>query len=238
MDSADLPHEQWLDSVGLGQRDDRGTAETRRSRVEAHPDERVGGVEPRGSHTERAELDRLHREARHERLHHRNAAADVPRHRPDVVEARREREDTVGRDEAVARLEPDDPAARRRNPDRAARIGAERRVRERRDECGRRAAARSAGGPAGRRRVRDRPVVEILRGDAVGELVQVRLANVCVAGLLEQPHGRSRLGRDVIGEHGRPIRRPHPGRVEQILHSEPDPTRGRLELRDEDAVQS
>jgi len=39
----------------------------------------------------------------------------------------------------------------------------------------------------------------------------------------------------VVGEDGGPVRRPDPGRVEEILDREPDPV-ARLELRDEDPV--
>ncbi len=77
----------------------------------------------------------------------------------------------------------------------------------------------------GRGRVRDRAVVGVLRGDAVGELVQVRLADVRVSGRLEPPHRLGRLRRHVVGEHGRAVRRPHARRVEEVLDREPDARR-------------
>ena len=46
----------------------------------------------------------------------------------------------------------------------------------------------------------------------------------------------ARLGRDVVGEHRRAVRRAHAGRVEEILDREPPPCRARLELGDEDPV--
>ena len=106
---------------------------------------------------------------------------DVARHRPGVVEARREREHAVERHEPVRRLEAGDPAARGRDADRAARVGAEADVDEPGGDRRRRAAARATRDAAGRGRVRHRAVVGVLRGDAVGELVQVRLAGVRVA---------------------------------------------------------
>jgi hypothetical protein len=78
--------------------------------------------------------------------------------------------------------------------------------------------------------------VEVLGGDAVGELVQVRLADVRIAGRLEQPHRVRRLGRHVIREDGRAVGRADTGRVEEILDREPDPGTGLGDLGDEDAV--
>ena len=149
---------------------------------------------------------------------------DVARHRPDVVEARREREDAVDRHEPVARLEAGDPAARGRDADRAAGVGPERRVGEPERERRRRAAARPAGGPAGRRRVRHRPVVEVLRGD---RRRRTRAGSSCrrsrSPAASSRQHGLGAAVGHVLGEDGRPVGRPDAGRVEEVLDREPDP---------------
>ena len=161
----------------------------------AGADERIGLAEPRDAGAELRERDLRDGEPGTSAAIIATAARDVCGHRPGVVEARREREDAVGRDEPVARLEADDAAAGGGDPDRAARVGAERRLGETGRDRRRRAAARAARGAAGRGRVRDGAVVEVLRGDPVGELVQVRLADVGVAGLLEAGDGDRGLGR-------------------------------------------
>jgi hypothetical protein len=79
--------------------------------------------------------------------------------------------------------------------------------------------------------------VEVLRRDAVRELVQVRLPDIDPARRLEP---LDRLGarlRDMRVEDRRAVRRPDPGRIEEILDGEP-PTgrRGTVELRDPDRV--
>jgi len=75
--------------------------------------------------------------------------------------------------------------------------------------------------------------VEVLRGDAVGELVQVRLPDVRPAGCLERGDGgRSYVGR-VVGEDRRAVGRARAGRVEEILDGEPPAAAGR-KLGDED----
>jgi hypothetical protein len=79
--------------------------------------------------------------------------------------------------------------------------------------------------------------VRVLGVDAVGELVQVRLADDAVAALLQPPY---RLGRplgDVVGEEDRPVGRRQTGRVEKILDGERDPGRRRLRPREEDALE-
>ena len=160
----------------------------------------------------------------------------VPCHRPDVVEARRKREATVRRHEVVGRLETDRAATRGRDPDRSAGVRAERRVREARRERRRRAAARAAGYTAGRERVRNRPVVRVLRGRSVRELVQVRLADVGVACAFRSTHGLGRLRRHVLGEHRRPVGRDEPFGVEQVLDGERDALVRALGPREEDPV--
>jgi hypothetical protein len=139
-----------------------------------------------------------------------------------MVEGRRQREDAVERHEAERRLEPDDAAARGGDADRPAGVGAERGIGEAGGERGGRAAAGAARRPAGCDRVRDRPVMRVLRGDAIGELVQVRLADVREARRLEPRDGLRRTDRDVVGEDRRAVRRRQPGRVEQILDGERD----------------
>jgi hypothetical protein len=67
--------------------------------------------------------------------------------------------------------------------------------------------------------------VRVLRGDAVGELVQVRLADVRVAGGLEPDDGLGGAVGDVVGEDDRPVGRDEPGRVEEVLDREPDSER-------------
>jgi hypothetical protein len=78
--------------------------------------------------------------------------------------------------------------------------------------------------------------VRVLGGDAVRELVQVRLADVRVAGTLEAYDGFGRGRRDVFREDRRPVRRRHARRVEQVLDCEPDSVGRRLGLREEDPV--
>jgi hypothetical protein len=75
----------------------------------------------------------------------------------------------------------------------------------------------------------------VLRGGAVGELVQVGLAHVRVPGRLEPPHRLGGLARDVLGEQDRPVGRDEPGRVEEILDRERDPLAGLRRAGEEDA---
>jgi len=71
-----------------------------------------------------------------------------------------------------------------------------------------------AGDSALGERVRDAAVVRVFGGDAVGELVQVGLADVCVAGRFEEEHGFGRPRRHVVGEDRRAVGRLQPGGVE------------------------
>ena len=153
----------------------------------------------------------------------REQLVDVPGHRPGVVEARREREAPVERHEPVGRLEARDAAAGGRYPDRAARVGAEAELGQPGGQRRGGAAARAARDPSWRERVRDRAEVRVLGGRPVRELVQVGLPHVDVAGGLEPAHGLRRLGRDVLGEQDRAVRRDEPRRVEQVLDREPHP---------------
>jgi hypothetical protein len=78
--------------------------------------------------------------------------------------------------------------------------------------------------------------VLVLGGRAVGELVQVGLADVDVARVLQQAHGRGGLGRYVLGEEDRAVGRDEPGRVEEVLDGERDPVADLLGPREEDAL--
>ena len=209
----------------LGQREvDRPPArEALRRRLHARPHERLGAVEPRHTQLElleRAELGPL--EARRERLEHAHAAVGVARHRPRVIEARGEREAALERHEPVARLEAHHPTARRRDADRAARVRAERGV----GEAGRERRAATRARPARRTARRERighvAEVRVPARDAVGELVQVRLAHVRVAGRLEPGHGLGAALGHVVGEQDRAVGRRQPGGVEQVLDRERD----------------
>ncbi len=133
-------------------------------------------------------------------------------------------------------LNPVDAAAGGRDADRAAGVRAERRVGQAEHERRRRAARRAARRATGERRVRDGAVVEVLRRDAVGELVQVRLADVRPPGALESQHGLGRPFRHVLGEHRRAVGRADAGRVEEILDGEPPARRAVGEPGDEDAL--
>ena len=199
-------------------------------------------VEPRRDLHRRARRPRRGRPAsssgvdgrqRVERPHHRRAGRDVPA--PSARRCRR-----TGRaassppgDEAVRRLEADDAAAGRRDPDRPCGVGAERGVAEARGESRGRASARSARVAVGREWVADVAEVLVLRGDPVGELVQVGLPDDRVAPGLEARDGGCRPRGDVLGEDRRPVGRPEAGRVEEVLDAEADPVPWLLDLRDE-----
>ena len=136
----------------------------------------------------------------------------------------------------MRRLVPDDAAAGGGDPDRAGGVGAERCVREPGGDRGRRAAARAARDAAGEAWVGHVAEVRVLGGRAVRELVQIRLADVRVAGLLEQPHRGRRLAGHVPGEDRRAVGRLEPGRVEEILDGEPDPGRRWVRPGEEDVT--
>ena len=98
-------------------------------------------------------------------------------------------------------------------------------------------AARPAREPAGCDRVRDGAEVRILGRGPVGELVQVRLADVRVARALEPDDGLGRCNRDVLGEQDRPVRRRQAGGVEEVLDGQPKTCRRRrVGQGEEDAV--
>jgi len=117
--------------------------------------------------------------------------ADVPRHRPDLVEARRERNDAEPRDGAVGRTQADVAAERCGLLDRATRVGAERPRREPRRNRGRGAAAGAAGDARRVPRVPGRAVRGVLGRRAHRELVRVRLPEHAQAvRLAALDHGR------------------------------------------------
>ena len=134
-----------------------------------------------------------------------------------MVVARREREAALRRHEIERRLEPGDAAPGRRDADRAARVAAERELDLPGGDRSRRAAARAAGEPSRRARVRHRAEVRVLRADPVGELVQVRLPGDGVPGGLEPQYRLGALRGHVLGEDRRAVRRDEPRRVEQVL---------------------
>ena len=181
-------------------------------------DERVRLVEPGDADPElleRLEGGRL--EAGGERAQQLGATVDRRRHRADVVVARREREDAAGGHEVVRRLEARDPAPGRRDADRAAGVGAERQLDVAGGDRRGRAAARPAGEPAWIAWVRHGAEVRVLRGDAVRELVQVRLAGDSVAGSLDAQDCVGAARRHVVCEEDRAVRRDEPRGVEQVL---------------------
>ena len=141
-----------------------------------------------------------------------------------------------GRDEVEGRLETDHAATRCRNADRPAGVGPERSFGEAR--CQRRSgtAGRAAGDPAGCEGIRDGAEVCVLRRDPVGELVQVRLADVRIAGRFGKEDGCCTLSRDVLHEDRRAVRRRQACSVEQILDREPRALAGSGGSRKEDAA--
>jgi hypothetical protein len=78
--------------------------------------------------------------------------------------------------------------------------------------------------------------VLVLRGRAVGELVQVRLADVRVTGRLEAAHRLGGLRRHVLGEQDRAVGRHQAGRVEEILDRERDSLAASLRAGEEDPL--
>jgi hypothetical protein len=78
--------------------------------------------------------------------------------------------------------------------------------------------------------------VLVLGGRAVGELVQVRLADVRVAGGLQTPDGLGGLSRYVLGEQDRAVGRDEVGGVEEVLNSERYPLAGLLGSSEKDPL--
>ena len=90
----------------------------------------------------------------------------------------------------------------------------------------------------GRERIRHEAEVRVQRRDAVGELVQVRLADDRVASVLEEAHRLGRPVGHVVGEEDGAVGRRQAGGVEQVLDREPDPGPGIRHLGDEDPFHS
>ena len=99
-----------------------------------------------------------------------------------------------------------------------------------------RTAGGAAGDPAGCERIRDCAEVCVLRRDPVGELVQVRLADVRIAGRFGKEDGCRSRGRVVLREDRRAVRRRQACSVEQILDREPRPLADSGGGRKEDAA--
>jgi hypothetical protein len=78
--------------------------------------------------------------------------------------------------------------------------------------------------------------MRVLAGDAVGELVQVRLPDVRPTRLLQPPYGFGRLSGDVVDEQDRPVRRNQARGVEEVLDAERNAFLGLLGSSEEDAV--
>jgi hypothetical protein len=120
----------------------------------------------------------------------------------------------------VRRFEAHHPTAGGRYADRACRVGAEPGVTQARGQCGCGSSAGTAGVATRVERIEDVAEVWVLRGDAVGELVQVRLADDGVAGRLEARDGLGGLFRDMVTEDRGAVSRPQPGGVEQVLDAQ------------------
>jgi hypothetical protein len=78
--------------------------------------------------------------------------------------------------------------------------------------------------------------VRVLGGDAVRELVQVRLADVAVPGGLEPEDGLGAPLGKVVGEDDRPVGRDQARGVEEVLDGEPDPRGGLRRAGEEDPL--
>ena len=135
----------------------------------------------------------------------------------DDVEGGAEREHPVHRDAAEGRTDPEDAAVARGQAHRAAAVRPEREVHEAGRDRGSRAARRAPRHPIRRGRVERRPVMAVLAGQAVRELVGEGLAREVRAGVEEGLHRRG-------GGAGRPVRF-EPGRV-------PEPRPVTLDLED------
>jgi hypothetical protein len=64
--------------------------------------------------------------------------------------------------------------------------------------------------------------MRVLRGDAAGDLVQVRLADDGIAGCLEASYYLGGSFRDVVAEDRGAVGRRQPGGVEQVLDAKAD----------------
>ncbi len=221
----DLAHEHGPRAVGGGEVGRAAAGKERGRLLDSRADERVGVLRPGDGDLDL--LEGVERRAARSRARARASSRCTPP--PSGPSARR------GRGWARAGSSPRARRARSVGlkptmPQQAAGIRIDPPVSEPSAASARFAASAAAEPPLdppghapGRERVRDVPVVLVLGGRPVGELVQVRLADVRVAGRLEPLHGLGRLGRDVLGEDRRAVGRRQAGGVEEVLDRERDP---------------
>ena len=126
-------------------------------------------------------------------------------------------DNAVGADAAESRFESDQPAQRRRCAHRTAGIGADRRGAEAVSERRRGTAAGTAGEPGRVVGIGRRAVDLVFAGGAVGEFVQVVLADENGARLFQPPDDIGILLRDVIGEYPGSTGGRQAGDVDQVL---------------------
>ncbi len=151
---------------------------------------------------------------------HEGDVLDAPGHRPGRIEERNEWKGTLHRNKSPLRLEPDDPARSGGQSDRAACVGAERQVAQPRGQRGRGATRGAARRPTRMGRVVTCPEELALTKHAPCELRKVRLADHDRTRVEQALHRDGIAVGDVVRVDPRPIRRPHAGRVEQILDGE------------------
>src|SRR4051812_33751478 len=102
-----------------------------------------------------------------------------------MIERRRKRDHAIRRNFAVRWLEPDDSACRGGNANRAARVGADRRLSHLRRDRRRRSSARAPGGTREVTRIAYGSVRRIFTRRAEGELVKVGLSDEDRAGVAQ-----------------------------------------------------
>ena len=178
----------------------------------------------------------IQREAGLEQRHAGRHSGDVPRHRPDGVQAWRQRPDSVQRDPAMSRLEAGDPAERGRYPDGPASVRAIGDVGLVVGDRHRGSAGGAARHPSRVNRVDRSAEVTVHARGAEGEFVQVNLADDADAG---GPAGavqarRVLLGRPgCLGDGAAAGRRGQASHVNEVLDGQPDPGTGRCQPGDE-----
>jgi hypothetical protein len=77
--------------------------------------------------------------------------------------------------------------------------------------------------------------VQVLRRDAVGELVQICLSDIRPSRAFQEIHSRGIAPRHVLAEDGGAVGRPHAGGVEEVLDGE-TPASRRRQFGDEDVL--
>ena len=236
MDVGDLAVEDREDPlVGRGELDRPAAREASDRRLDALANEGVGELGPGDADLELLERLELHGlEAGHERASIRSQPSTSSASGPPVSKLAASGQQpssetrpcvglcpTTPQHAAGIRIEPAEsvPSAASASPAAKRRRGAP---------------ARPAGDAAREARVRDVAEMRVLGGRPVRELVQVRLADVHVARILEPQHrGSGPLGH-VAGEDPRAVGRLQPAGVEEILDRQPDARSGRLRLGEED----